>query len=105
MRPSASGILNGIGWLGILALVAAGLGVVRLLGFPGVLILGLLAALICTRAELSGTVPTWSRAVLAAREEDAEARAREVSALRYYRRCGLALALAGLAGTLWQVWS
>ncbi|WP_043831765.1 hypothetical protein [Muricoccus aerilatus] len=114
MRPSASTIANGIAWVGIFALIAASLGIVLVLGFPGVLILGLLTALTCTRAELSERTPTWGQAVFEAQatrgrspEERAaagEAAARGNSPLRYYRACGLVLILAGLLGTAWQIW-
>ncbi|MBI0536631.1 hypothetical protein D9599_13695 [Roseomonas sp. KE2513] len=114
MRRSASTIVDGIAWVGIFALIAASLGVVLVLGFPGVLILGLLTALTCARAELSERTPTWGQAVFEARaargrspEERAaadEAVARATSPLRYYRACGLALIVAGLLGTAWQIW-
>ncbi|RKK02868.1 hypothetical protein EBE87_09745 [Pseudoroseomonas wenyumeiae] len=101
--PPAAFILNGLGWVVILALVAAALALVRLLGFPGLLILGLLCCLICTRAELSEDVPSWGRQVFAARMARA-GEAPDRAAFRFYRRCGCVLLLAGLAGTAWQWW-
>ena len=113
MRPSASSIVNGLAWVGIFVLIGVGLGVVQVLGFPGVLILGLLTTLICVQAELSEDVPTWSRSLFESRavrprsDEErgagTEARERAISPLRYYRGCGLLLIAAGLLGTVWQL--
>lgn len=115
MRPSSRSIANGVAWIGIFALIGLSLGLVSVLGFPGVLILGLLTTLICVRAELSDDVPTWSRALfesrlprsrsLEAHAADLEVRDASRSPLRYYRGCGLILIAAGLVGTAWQLWS
>jgi hypothetical protein len=114
MRPSRQSLANVIAWFGVFALIGIGLGVVKALGFPGVLILGLLTTLICVRAELSEAVPTWPVSRMAERasralspEERAaqgEARDAAVSLLRYYRNCGIFLVFAGLLGTIWQFW-
>jgi len=114
MPPSPGSILNGLAWVGILLLIALAFVLVQRLGFPGVLILGLVTTLVCLRAEMSEDVPTWGRAPFEARltnrgsvEERtamAEARSRAVSPLRYYRACGLLLIAAGLAGTVLQLW-
>jgi hypothetical protein len=104
MRVPVSSILDGLGWVVILLLVAACLGLVRVLGFPGVLILGLLCSLVCVRAELSDEVPSWGRHLFAARMARDARRARpDESPFRFGLRCGLALTLAGLAGSLWQL--
>jgi len=115
MRPSARTVANSIAWIGIFTLIAVSLGVVLVLGFPGVLVLGLLTALTCVRAELSERTPTWGQTVFEAQatrsrspEESAagaEAMARTASPLRYYRACGLILIAAGLLGTAWQIWA
>lgn len=115
MRLSATTVVNSVAWLGIFALVALSLGVVAVLGFPGVLILGLLTAVTCVRAELSERTPTWGQAVFEAtatrgrsaeeRTAGAEAARRAISPLRYYRGCGLVLIAAGLLGTAWQIWA
>ncbi|SHK31765.1 hypothetical protein SAMN02745194_04683 [Roseomonas rosea] len=114
MPPSPNFILNGLAWIGIFLLIALAFVLVQILGFPGVLILGLLTTLICLRAEISEDVPTWSQALFASRasrsasaEEraaTAEARARAISPLRYVQGCGFVLIAAGLAGTVWQLY-
>lgn len=114
MPLTRSWLAQGLAWAGITALIAMGLLIVWLLGFPGLLLLGLGVTLICVRAELSEEAPSWSRAAFAARQSDerlpearaaaAAARARRGASFRYYRRCGAALIVAGLAGTLWQAW-
>ena len=114
MPPSPNSILNGLAWVGIFLLIAFAFALVQRLGFPGVLILGLLTTLICLRAELSEDVLTWGRASFEARMASgrsveewaaaAEVRARAVSPLRYYRACGFVLIVAGLAGTILQLW-
>ena len=114
MRLSATTVVNSVAWLGIVALVALSLGVVLVLGFPGVLLLGLLTAVTCVRAELSERTPTWGQAVFEAstrgrrageRAAGAEAARRAISPLRYYRGCGVVLIAAGLLGTAWQIWA
>lgn len=115
MRLTPQAIGNAIAWIGIITLIAASLWIVQVLGFPGILILGLLTTLICVRADLSEDVPTWGRAVFEARlvrakslEEQAvvqEAREGARSPLLYYRGCGLVLIALGLLGTVWQFWN
>lgn len=115
MRVTARSVGNGIAWVGIFALIAAGLYIVHGLGFPGVLLLGIFTTLICVRAELSEDMPTSGVGVFTAslagtsspeeRAASQEARDRGRSSLRYYRRCGLALVAIGLLGILWQVWN
>jgi hypothetical protein len=109
MHRSAFILLNGLAWAGILALVGLALAVVRLLGFPGVLILGLLTTLVCVSADLSRDVPTWSRDMFASRGErrtleEREAGKQEAASLGYYRGCGFVLIAAGLVGTVWELW-
>lgn len=115
MRLTSQDIGNGMAWIGIFGLIALAFCVVWALGFPGVLILGLLTTMICVRAELSDHAPTWGRAVFEARrmkgrspEERAatqEAENRNRSPMRYYRRCGWSLVGIGLLGTVWTFWS
>ncbi|MDT8330859.1 hypothetical protein RQ831_07320 [Roseomonas gilardii] len=110
LRRLAYGLVQGLGWIGVLALIGASLLLVRRLGFPAVLLLGLIASLICVRAELSQDVPGWGRDIFAARwhsRPDASERlasAEQIAALRFYRNCGFALILAGALGSVWQVW-
>lgn len=114
MRPSPGGVANGLAWIGIAGLVALSFWLVMVLGFPGILLLGLLTTLVCVRAELSNDVPSWSRGVFESRmrrDPSVERRAaaehaaaQDRSVLRLYRVYGLILIAAGLAGTIWQVW-
>lgn len=114
MRPTlrrlAYGLVQGLGWIGILALIGASLLLVRRLGFPAVLMLGLITSLICVRAELSQDVPGWGRDIFAARWHsrpdlsERQASAKQIATLRFYRNCGFILILAGALGSLWQVW-
>ncbi|MBC9209198.1 hypothetical protein IBL26_20305 [Roseomonas aerophila] len=109
MRRPGFILLNGLAWVGILALAGLALAVVRLLGFPGVLILGLLTTLICVSADLSRDVPTWSRGMFESRgtrrtEAEREDGRQDAASLGYYRGCGFVLIAAGLAGTVWELW-
>ena len=114
MRPSlrnlAYGLIQGLGWIGVFALIGASLLLVRRMGFPAVLLLGLIASLVCVRAELSQDTPSWGRDIFAARwhsrpdASERQASAEQVATLRFYRNCGFALILAGALGSVWQVW-
>ena len=59
MRPSlrnlAYGLIQGLGWIGVFALIGASLLLVRRMGFPAVLLLGLIASRRATRS----TVASW----------------------------------------------
>jgi hypothetical protein len=107
-------VAEAVAWTIVVALIAAALVFVRALGFPGLLILGLLTTPVCVRAELSEDVPTWSQALFASRgarpstpeERAAEADASKLrlSPLRFGKRLGFILIAAGLLGTAWQIW-
>ena len=114
MRPSlrnlAYGLIQGLGWIGVFALIGASLLLVRRMGFPAVLLLGLIATLVCVRAELSQDVPGWGRDIFASRwhsrpgASERLASAEQIATLRFYRNCGFVLILAGALGSVWQVW-
>lgn len=107
-------VLNALAWGGVIALIFAAMVVANTLGFAGLVCLGLLAAFICTTAELEQDVPARSERIFEAylRDEGSpEARAAKahqrlltVTPLRFGRRCGLALAAIGAAGFVWQQW-
>ena len=85
-----------------------------LLGFMGLLILGMITWLVCVLADLNQDTPTWGTEVFKARmgshgspEQRAamlEERRAFVSPLRFYRWCGVFLAVIGFAGFVWQQW-
>ena len=107
-------ILNALSWIAIVGLVILALLIADVLGFAGLICLGLFTALICTTAELDQDVPTGSAVVFRARTqppgspEERSARAHErhtfTTALRFGKRCGLALLAIGATGFTWQQW-
>ena len=112
MRSRAAEFVNALAWALVLILAAFAILVAYLLGFVGLLILGLLTWLICTDLELGDATPAASVAVFRAlmepsrapeqrAAEQAERRAR-LSPLPFYRWCGIALTIIGAAGFLWQ---
>jgi fatty acid desaturase len=114
MRSRAAEFVNAVAWALILILAAFAILVAHLLGFVGLLILGLLTWLICTDLELRDATPACSIAVFRAlmessrapeqsAAEQAERRAR-LSVLPFYRWCGIALTIIGATGFLWQRW-
>lgn len=115
MRFSVGALANALAWGVAAALIAAAILVVDRLGFVGLMLLGGAAWLVCIRAELDHEVPTWGTAVFQAHlEQRRSAEQREaaleehralLSPLRFHARCGMALAAAGLAGVLWQIWT
>lgn len=114
MRSPLGTAANGLAWVVLLGLVGLAALVVGRLGFLGLLLLGLLTWLVCTLATLNEAVPTWGTEVFRSRmpgpgspEQRAAAHAEHDAALlpvRFYRRCGIALAAAGAAGLAWQYW-
>lgn len=114
MRFSAGAFANALAWGVIVLLIGAAVLVVDRLGFMGLLLLGGATWLVCIRVELDQDVPTWGIAVFKAHLEQRHTPERKaamledrrafLSPLRFYGRCGVALAAAGLAGILWQVW-
>lgn len=114
MRSRAAQFVNALAWAVVLVLAAFAILVAYLLGFVGLLILGLLTWLICTDLDLGDATPASSVAVFRAlmessrapeqrAAEQAERRAR-LSPLPFYRWCGIVLTVIGAAGFLWQHW-
>jgi hypothetical protein len=114
MRFSAGNIANAAAWAVVLGLVAVAIVLVNLWGPFGLIILGLLTLLICTRFSLYDQTPTWGTEVFRARMAShgspeqraamqAERHANEAP-VRFYRWCGVVLLVAGVAGFAWQMW-
>jgi hypothetical protein len=114
MRFTPNTAANSLSWVAIICLVVfAGLTVI-LLGPFGLIVLGLATLFVCTRFSLDEDAPTWSTAAFQARmlasrspeERAAQAAAwrEETAPLRFYRRCGVVLLVAGIAGFVWQRW-
>ncbi len=114
MRFSAGTVANAAAWGVIVLLIGAAVLVANRLGFMGLLLLGSATWLVCIRAELDQDTPIWGVEVFKARmdgrgspEQHAamlEERRAFTSPLRFYRRCGMVLAAAGVAGFIWQQW-
>ncbi len=114
MRFSASAVANVLAWGVIFCLIAIAAVVADVLGFFGLMILGILTWLICTLANLNQDAPTWGVEVFKARmsghgspEQRAAVLSERqdfISPLRFYRWCGIVLALTGAAGFAWQQW-
>ena len=95
-------------------LLLVALAIANRLGFVGLLLLGALTWFVCTMADLDNAAPTWgadvfrasmSRALSPEHRAAAEAEHQAfVSPLRFYGRCGMALAALGAAGIAWEVW-
>ena len=99
----------------ILAVLAAvAIVVAILLGPFGVVVLGLLTLLVCTRFSLDEHAPTWGARVFSAQMTTAgspEQRAAEADAwraalapVRFYRWGGVVLVASGCLGIAWQFW-
>jgi hypothetical protein len=101
-------IANAMAWAVLLVLACVAILIADLLGFFGLLILGMLTWMICVQVELGDDTPTASTAVFRARmapERSPERRAGaladrhlRLSPLRFYRWCGIALTVIGAAG-------
>lgn len=114
MRFSVSKAANLIAWGVLFALIYAAILIANRLGFVGLLLLGGGIWLVCTLAELDHDAPTWSVGVFRARMSSAASQEQRpairaerlafVSPLKFYGRCGAALALMGAAGCAWQIW-
>jgi hypothetical protein len=123
MRFSASIIGNAFACVVIIVLLAFAFSIANFLGYLGLIVLGLIVAMVCSRAELDEDNPfVRSRADFDARRAaekiygqdpaaperftaaDAEHRVFKVP-LRFVRWCGIALAAIGAAGFAWEQWS
>jgi hypothetical protein len=113
MRFSAITTANAIAWVVLIGLVAVAFVLVVLWGPLGLMVLGLFTLLVCTSFNLHEGTPTWGVEVFKARidshgspEQRAamlEGRRADLSPLRFFRRCGAVLLIAGAAGFLWQL--
>jgi hypothetical protein len=108
MKLPASVLGNRLGWIVIAALAGAAAVLVALLGFVGLLLLGMATALVCARAEADEDNPLmWSRGSRAGfdlpRAEGGGERRSPPASLRLYFWCGVVLALLGAAGSVWQL--
>lgn len=114
MSFSASSAANTAAWVVIILLIVAAIGVAYRLGFMGLVLLGGMTCLVCVLAELDRNTPTWGTDVFKAqmarqRSPDQKAAMSEedrtyVSALRFYRWCGLFLIVVGALGFVTQQW-
>ncbi len=103
-----------LAWAAIALLIAAALAVANRLGFAGLLVLGLLTAFVCGHAELQNDIPAAGTAIFQARmdrrhaADELRGRAKEesgfIASLRFFKWCGLGLALTGLIGFILRLW-
>ena len=92
---------------------AMAIAVAIMLGPFGVVVLGLLTLLICTKFTLDEHGPTWGAQVFSAqmtaagspeeRAAAAEGRRTALAPIRFYRWSGVLLLVAGCAGVAWQL--
>jgi hypothetical protein len=112
MRASLLTAVNAVAWVIIVGLVGAAFAVTVMLGPFGLILLGLGTLFVCTSYNLHDQVPTRSEAVFRAQTESQsspEQKAAMVSErqgafapMRFYRRCGVVLTVAGIAGFVSQ---
>jgi UPF0716 family protein affecting phage T7 exclusion len=105
---------NTLAWAAIVVLIAVAILVANRLGFAGLLVLGLLTAFVCGHAELQDDIPAAGTAIFKARmergrsPEERHAKAEEgrsfISSLRFFKWCGVGLAMIGLIGFVLQLW-
>ena len=120
MKLTSRDVGNLLGWASIFA--AAGIAgiVAYLLGFVGLILLGMATAMVCSRAEADEHNPSiWARADLNPQSRadqvygprrpspedsiaDRLARSVRIAPLRFYFWCGIVIAAAGVFGFLWQ---
>jgi hypothetical protein len=114
MRFSAGKIANAIAWAVLVGLLPFIFVMVRILGPFALVILGVAVLFICTSLDLNDDVPNASGGVLRSRfvtQPSPEQRAAtleekrvRLSPLGFYRWCGVALLVAGLAGFALERW-
>jgi hypothetical protein len=112
MRVSTSTAANCTAWAILIGLIGVAFVLVIVLGPFGLILLGLLTLFICTSVQLREDTPTWGVEVFKARTASqvppeqqaamAEEKARSLAPLRFYRWCGVALLVTGIAGFAWQ---
>jgi hypothetical protein len=112
MRLPVATMANAAAWAILIGLIGVAFVMVVILGPFGLILLGLLTVFVCTSAGLREDNPTWGPAVFKSRivghrspeQRAAQAAEREqtLTPLRFYRWCGVALLVAGIAGFAWQ---
>jgi len=112
MRVPAITVANAIAWIILFGLIGAAVVMVTTLGPFGLILLGLMTLFICVSLNMNEDSPTWGTEVFKARlsthgspEQRAalkEERAQSLAPLTFYRWCGFALVVAGIAGFIWQ---
>jgi hypothetical protein len=103
---------NAAVWAILIGLIAVAFVMVVILGPFGLILLGLFTLFVCTSVSLREDDPTWGPEVFKARIEGhrspehraAQAAEREqtLTPLKFYRWCGVALLVFGIAGFAWQ---
>src|ERR1700712_2601340 len=106
MRFSGGTIANVFAWAVLIGLIAIAFVIVVIFGPFGLVLLGLFTLFICTAFQLNDDVPTWGTELFRARmashgspEQRAamlEEKSTQLSPLRFYRWCGVALLVAGV---------
>jgi hypothetical protein len=122
MRFYVDKVANALAWAAIIVLLAGAFVIARFAGFLGLVVLGLIAAVICLRVEADEHNPfVWARAdfdaalkseqVYGQNSNSAEqfavtaAERREfISPFRFVRWCGIAVAAIGAVGFVWRQW-
>ena len=112
MKLSAHTVANAFAWAVIVVLLGVAFVMVLLIGPFGLILLGLFTMFICTSFGLRDDVPTWGVEVFKARMNDdrspdrraaRQAEKREdLSAARFFNRCGIVLTVAGISGVVWE---
>jgi hypothetical protein len=112
MRFSGGTVANVFAWTVLIGLIAVAFVIVVIFGPFGLVLLGLLILFVCTAFQLNNDVPTWGTELFGARmashgspEQRAamlEEKGAQLSPLRFYRWCGVALLVAGVMGFTWQ---
>ena len=115
MRTSPAALANAAAWVALAAIFAAAVVMTDVLGFLGLLIIGAVTWLACTRAAQDDNPGwrTWQAFQRVAPDEPgsveqrAARRAQWLTALdpiRFLGRCGMALTAIGAAGFACQYW-
>jgi len=112
MLISPGTVANAAAWAILFGLIGVAFVLVVVLGPFGLILLGLFTLFVCTSVGLREDAPTWGTEVFKARTAShsspeqraamAEERERSLAPLRFYRWCGVALIVVGIAGFAWM---
>jgi uncharacterized membrane protein YdcZ (DUF606 family) len=112
MQFSAISIANVVAWAVLVGLIGVAFVLVVILGPFGLILLGLAVLFVCTAMHGREDAPTSGTEVFRAqmvgqsspeqRAALAEERERTLAPLKFYRWCGGALLVAGIAAFAWQ---